>query len=128
MNQVLLSITLDDPAIVFQWLFDPSQSVDPNEVHGKALLILVDPGAQDALRSDRHVDTGGVLAGDAHRLEHRVAQFAVGPAVGQPDDGITIEIITDGPVGAGVRELSYRRVRANYNSSWPLGCRFWAKI
>ena len=52
MNQVLLSITLDDPAIVFQWLFDPSQPVDPNEVHGKALLILVDPGAQDALRSD----------------------------------------------------------------------------
>ena len=75
------------------------------------------------------MDAGGVLPGDAHRLEHRVAQFAVGPAVGQPDDGVAIEIITDGPFGAGVRELrSYRRVRANYNSSWPLGCRFWAKI
>ena len=104
MDQALLIIPLDDPAIVFQWLFDPPQPVDPNEVHGKALLILVHPGAQDALGSDRHVDAGGVLPGDAHRLEHRVAQLAVGPAVGQPDDGVALEMCT---FGAGVRELRW---------------------
>ena len=78
----------NDPAIVFQWLFDTSQPMDPNEVHGKALLILVHPRAQHALGSDRIVDPGRVLPGNGPRLEHSVAKFAVCPAVGQTDYGV----------------------------------------
>ena len=100
-------MTLYRSPIVFQGLFDTPQPMDPNEVHGKALLILVHPGAQDALGSDGHVDPGGVLPGNGHRLEHRVANFAVGPAVGQTDDGVIV-VRTAGEDGARLREL--RRV------------------
>ena len=97
-------MTLYGPPIIFQGLLDPPQPVDPNEVHGEALLVLVHPGAQDALGSDGHVDPGGVLPGNGHRLEHRVANLAVGPAVGQTDDRVVI-VMTGRKDGAGLREL-----------------------
>ena len=100
----VLRMTLYGPPIIFQGLFDPSQPVDPDEVHGKALLVLVHPGAQDALGSDGHVDPGGVLPGNGHRLEHRVANFAVGPAVGQTDDRVGVIVMTGRDDGARLRE------------------------
>ena len=70
-------------------------------MHGKALLVLVQPGAQDALCSDGHVDPCGVLPGNADRLEYRVAKFAVGPAVSQTDDRVIVRIAD----GARLRDL-----------------------
>ena len=73
-------------------------------MHGKALLVLVQPGAQDALCSDGHVDPCGVLPGNADRLEYRVAKFAVGPAVGQTDDRVGVIVMTGRDDGARLRE------------------------